>query len=149
MCIFWMDAGANVVERTEGLLCGGKGYKNSTTGECLCINGHHGYDCQFKYCPFGASWNSEPQTSHVRNTENVACSNMGECDRATGKCVCRAGFEGRACERLACAARAFRSIPDDTISIPTQDEVVTGANADLYFEFGSGSAGIHTEAKFS
>ena len=140
VCIFWMDAGANVVERTEGLLCGGKGYKNSTTGECLCINGHHGYDCQFKYCPFGASWNSEPQTSHVRNTENVACSNMGECDRATGKCVCRAGFEGRACERLACAARAFRSIPDDTISIPTQDEVVTGANADLYFEFGSGSA---------
>lgn len=138
--LFWKKVGAYVVERTEGLLCGGKGYKNSTTGECLCVNGYHGYDCQFKYCPFGASWHSEPQTSHVRNLENVACSNMGECDRSTGKCVCRPGFEGRACERLACPSRPFRSIPDNTISIPPQDEVVTGANGEFYFEFGSGSS---------
>jgi len=32
----------------------------------------------------------------------VECSNMGVCDRSTGQCQCRDGFNGRACSRLAC-----------------------------------------------
>jgi EGF-like domain len=32
----------------------------------------------------------------------VECSNMGICDQNTGACKCREGFEGNACERLAC-----------------------------------------------
>jgi hypothetical protein len=27
---------------------------------------------------------------------------MGVCDRETGTCACKAGFEGPACERLSC-----------------------------------------------
>ena len=33
------------------------------------------------------------------------CSNMGLCDRATGKCRCFAGFEGEACQRCERLAR--------------------------------------------
>ena len=32
----------------------------------------------------------------------AVCSDMGYCDRALGACVCRDGFEGAACERIAC-----------------------------------------------
>lgn len=32
----------------------------------------------------------------------VECSNMGNCDRASGTCVCNPGYEGHACNRLTC-----------------------------------------------
>lgn len=32
------------------------------------------------------------------------CANAGTCDRRTGLCACRAGFEGEACTRLTCAS---------------------------------------------
>ncbi|CAM9627271.1 unnamed protein product [Chrysoparadoxa australica] len=32
----------------------------------------------------------------------MECSNMGTCNRSTGTCTCRAGFEGAACERMSC-----------------------------------------------
>jgi hypothetical protein len=83
-------------------LCSGHGYRNSTTGECTCINGFHGFYCQFLYCPFGKSWHSTPTASNTRNEEYVVCSNMGDCDDMTGQCQCRPGYEGRACERASC-----------------------------------------------
>lgn len=33
------------------------------------------------------------------HSRDVECSNMGTCDRVTGTCQCRDGFEGQACER--------------------------------------------------
>lgn len=76
--------------------------------DCLCL----------VHCPFGASWLSKPYENYQRNEENVPCSNMvrhcihnllilkhsslflqGSCDILTGKCTCRPGFEGRACQR--------------------------------------------------
>lgn len=33
------------------------------------------------------------------------CSGAGLCDRATGNCACFAGFEGAACDRVACARK--------------------------------------------
>eukprot|EP01036_Dinobryon_divergens_P033000 gene33000-42696_t len=83
-------------------LCRGKGYVNSTDGLCTCISGYHGSSCQYKYCPFGPSWFSPPYSSNIRSTPYVPCSNMGYCEPLTGECQCRDGYEGRACERLAC-----------------------------------------------
>jgi hypothetical protein len=32
----------------------------------------------------------------------ATCSNMGICDASTGRCSCRPGYEGAACERMTC-----------------------------------------------
>jgi len=32
----------------------------------------------------------------------MECSNNGVCDRSSGLCKCRSGFEGSACERMKC-----------------------------------------------
>ena len=85
--------------------CSAKGFRNDTTGNCVCINGYFGFKCQNKYCPHGPSWHSIPKVSHVRNVERVACSNAGDCDYSTGTCRCRPGYDGRACERTACPTR--------------------------------------------
>lgn len=55
-------------------------------------------------CPSGNAWvdhATENNTAHAAYTE---CSNMGVCDRSTGRCGCRAGFTGEACQRLTCPA---------------------------------------------
>ena len=90
--------------------CGGHGYTNVTTGQCSCVNGFYGYDCQLRYCPFGTSWYSDPKQNHKREMPLVECSNMGVCNTATGECVCRSGFDGRGCERLACFASGSDSV---------------------------------------
>lgn len=86
-------------------LCSNRGWRNETTGNCNCINGFFGWKCQNKYCPHGTSWHSKPLVSHKRNIERVPCSNAGNCDLDTGKCTCRPGYEGRACERMSCPTR--------------------------------------------
>ena len=60
--------------------------------------GWTGGDCAERTCPHGKAWFDQPSatdTAHAR----VECSNMGICDRTSGLCVCRPGFEGAACER--------------------------------------------------
>jgi len=94
--------------------CRGKGYRDDTTGNCMCINGYFGFDCQYKYCPHGTSWHSMPKVAHTRNSERVACSNMGDCDYTTGVCACRPGYDGRACERFACPTRQMLRINSHT-----------------------------------
>lgn len=82
--------------------CNNRGYINSTTGLCECISTYRGYSCEHRYCPHGKSWLSYPTANHERERPRVECSNMGSCDITTGQCVCRSGYEGRACERLSC-----------------------------------------------
>lgn len=82
--------------------CNGKGNINSLTGLCDCFSGYRGADCSLRYCPYGSSWLSAPKYQHERNRERVECSNMGTCDIFSGKCTCRPGYEGRACERSEC-----------------------------------------------
>lgn len=49
----------------------------------------------------GTSWLGE--VVHANNVHSMAeCSGRGECDRESGECLCFPGFEGIACERLAC-----------------------------------------------
>ena len=111
-------------------ICSGKGYVNDTTGMCSCINGFYGSDCQLRYCPFGSSWYSTPVKNHAREMPLVECSNMGYCDTTTGLCRCRAGFEGRGCERLACHESGSDSVSfllsADLTSFPIADISVEG-----------------------
>lgn len=40
--------------------------------------------------------------------EYVECSNKGDCNRDTGKCVCIPGYEGSACQRTACPITRYQ-----------------------------------------
>ncbi len=52
-----------------------------------------GADCSLKICPYSLAW--ADQSLGEDDAHNSAeCSNMGLCDRATGLCTCRKGFEG-------------------------------------------------------
>lgn len=69
--------------------------------ECECYDGYFG-DCQSSTCPKGLAWWHEPVVDNIAHDEYIECSNMGLCDRNTGRCLCREGFEGNACERMSC-----------------------------------------------
>lgn len=58
-------------------------------------------DCSQTTCPSGISWVGKamrPGFAHGM----AECSNRGLCDRTSGACQCFDGYEGPACERLAC-----------------------------------------------
>ena len=74
--------------------------KNNT---CTCHYTHTGSDCSLRTCPNGTAWTDYATATDVAHGRKE-CSNMGTCNRATGACKCRAGFEGIACERLNCPA---------------------------------------------
>ena len=72
--------------------------------ECSCANGYHGFDCSRRSCPLGNAWvdvATATDTAHALSE----CSNRGMCDASTGECECQVGFEGMACERMACPSR--------------------------------------------
>jgi hypothetical protein len=79
--------------------CSGNGVCNSTGG-CDCYYGFHGGNCQLRDCPVGKAWFDEPSEENVAHSHSVECSGAGICDTSTGTCVCAAGREGAACERL-------------------------------------------------
>eukprot|EP00600_Ochromonadales_sp_CCMP1393_P008969 CAMPEP_0174963692 /NCGR_PEP_ID=MMETSP0004_2-20121128/5468_1 /TAXON_ID=420556 /ORGANISM="Ochromonas sp., Strain CCMP1393" /LENGTH=1166 /DNA_ID=CAMNT_0016212339 /DNA_START=204 /DNA_END=3703 /DNA_ORIENTATION=+ len=76
--------------------------------ECQCDRGYFG-NCQARTCPKGRAWFHEPVVNEVAHDVLMECSNMGTCDRTSGRCTCRTGFEGPACERLACQGRISSS----------------------------------------
>ena len=81
--------------------CGKRG-TCTTAYTCLCESGFQGADCTERTCPIGRAWQGyTTETDNVHDQE-VECSNMGMCDRSSGKCACHAAFEGKACERLKC-----------------------------------------------
>jgi len=67
----------------------------------IIYTGYTGGDCSLRLCPFSIAWTD--QSIGIDQAHNLAeCSNMGTCDRISGQCVCRMGFEGQACERQSC-----------------------------------------------
>jgi hypothetical protein len=124
--------GANHIDMNNANACGGRGHRNQSSplgvgsGECICFSGSYGPNCQYKYCPFGKSLTPIPKIDHERNMPSAECSNTGICNAYTGKCDCRIGFEGRACERLACPKIGY----DDGAA--QGDKLTIGSGTDLY-----------------
>ena len=72
--------------------------------ECECVRGYFG-DCLSRSCPTGRAWFHEPAVDEVAHDIYTECSSMGICDRGSGECTCRSGYEGAACERMSCPGR--------------------------------------------
>lgn len=82
--------------------CSGHGIcAASPTFRCTCANEWTGSDCSLRQCKFGPSWFSEPESDDEAHRP-AECSNMGVCDTTKAECQCIVGFEGGACERMAC-----------------------------------------------
>ncbi|OQR96950.1 tenascin-like protein [Achlya hypogyna] len=69
---------------------------------CACDAGWMGVDCALRTCPVGKPWTAVASATDTARMSLVECSNMGTCDRASGLCVCRDGFVGAACQKMAC-----------------------------------------------
>ena len=100
-----IDRGLGTPRWSNYLECYGNGLCKGLEGKwsCQCYDGFFG-DCQARTCPKGRAWFMEPAVDNIAHDEYVECSNMGFCDRGTGTCTCKEGFEGSACERLSCPA---------------------------------------------
>lgn len=84
------------------IACSGHGVCRGTpTYRCLCSKGWQAFDCSERTCPSEVSWFDIP-ISNGRAHQRAECSDMGTCERSKGECVCNAGFQGHACERLNC-----------------------------------------------
>ena len=81
--------------------CNGHGRCQSPGTQCKCIDGYVGADCSKFMCPLGLAWADHAIGVDVAH-QMAECSNMGSCNRETGVCSCRGGFEGVACERTSC-----------------------------------------------
>jgi hypothetical protein len=89
--------------------CSGHGHCKSTTPlDCICDNGWQGPDCRERVCPTWIPWGGTPTANdEVHTWENRAeCANMGQCNRATGRCKCEEGFAGNACQIMDCPKAA-------------------------------------------
>ena len=73
---------------------------------CACDEGWRGADCSARACPSGAAWAAHARLTDDVHEQQAECSAAGVCDAAAGKCVCSPGFEGAACERMACGGGA-------------------------------------------
>jgi hypothetical protein len=87
--------------------CNGHGFCQDPTGSdaCVCEEGWSGYDCQVGACPEGPAWFDEA-LSATEAHQAAPCSNMGLCDKTTGRCSCAAGYSGDACQRMDCPVTA-------------------------------------------
>ena len=74
----------------------------SPNGKCHCFPGFYGVDCSLRTCPAGYAWVDLPSATDTAHGFYTECSNMGDCNRETGQCLCRAGFGGPACDRMLC-----------------------------------------------
>jgi len=91
------------VATCPGLIqCSGHGVCEDSTFKCHCSEGWYGGDCSLMACPQGRTWFAYPTADESAHLDYDTCSNMGSCDTRTGRCQCREGFYGEACQYMAC-----------------------------------------------
>eukprot|EP01031_Cornospumella_fuschlensis_P031978 gene31978-38666_t len=102
-CGYIVSASTKNVSTCPGLPpCSGHGVCDPESFRCYCQSPFTGGDCSLSTCPSGRSWFSYPTADEEAHMAYTVCSDMGTCDQLTGKCVCREGFYGSACEYMTC-----------------------------------------------
>lgn len=98
---------ANCVEHNY---CNGHGTCVTLESTCDCFDGwgspadislYKRPDCGNRVCPSGRAW-ADVATTTTTAHALAECSNKGQCERSSGVCVCKEGFEGDACQRRSC-----------------------------------------------
>jgi hypothetical protein len=82
--------------------CSGNGLCESNGLYCKCFTGFTGPDCSQRSCPAWKAWADSPNNTDTAHADYTECSNMGECNRMTGRCRCEVGFWGDACQYMVC-----------------------------------------------
>ena len=82
--------------------CNNRGIYNAAIRKCECIPNWTGNKCDKRMCPGGFDWFASPHADHKAHKGGVECSGAGDCDRLSGTCTCKFGFEGSACEIMSC-----------------------------------------------
>lgn len=83
-------------------VCGGHGTCDTASNQCMCDPGWGGVECSHFTCPADYPFFSEPVSASKTRPERVECSGEGRCDRRGGRCLCRDGFTGPACQIFDC-----------------------------------------------
>ena len=81
--------------------CNGHG-RCVDVARCECFGAWAGGDCSQRRCPSGPAWADAASATDTAHAPGAECSARGRCDERSGECVCEPGFEGDACERMAC-----------------------------------------------
>ena len=87
--------------------CSGHG-TCGTDDVCSCFDNwgigqsHDSGDCSDRICPYELAWVDSPDNSGTFHNY-AECAGRGICSRDTGECLCFAGYEGKACQRMSCA----------------------------------------------
>ena len=90
--------------------CNDHGTFDASTKKCICEDGFGGANditqvkdptCALRTCPAGRAWVGLAKSAS-EGFGLAECSNMGTCDRGSGKCQCFFEFEGPACDILGC-----------------------------------------------
>jgi len=86
--------------------CSGHG-TCGTDDVCTCYDNwgvglsHDTGDCSDRICPYELAWVDKPDNAGTFH-KYAECAGRGVCARDTGTCVCFAGYEGKACQRMSC-----------------------------------------------
>jgi hypothetical protein len=101
-CTKYTNATQHVYQSGRSL-CGDHGVCLSRLSDaCTCYKGWSGIRCDIATsCPSGPAWFDEPLSATIAH-QAAQCSNMGHCDSSTGRCQCRDGYHGAACQYLDC-----------------------------------------------
>jgi hypothetical protein len=91
-----------VLSQDTPMSCSYRGHVDPVTQRCQCMSGFTGPDCSQRLCEVGRAWADYSTGTDAAHAKWTECSAMGFCNRESGQCVCRDGFEGSGCQYLAC-----------------------------------------------
>ena len=109
--------------------CSGNGIcGKGGNGVCACYEGYVGIDCSQRLCPTGHAWFDFPTADNTAHYAYTECSNMGVCDRSTGRCLCRNGYGGSACNRMLCPYADYQTCMNSYHGRVCGDQAICSGN---------------------